>query len=278
MKRHVRLLLIFSLVFVIIYKFSLWYASGLSGVTSFVFTFDQYLPFLPWTIIPYLSSGVFFCGIFWLFTSRRELNVFFKRVILITVIAGLAFVFLPLQYSFPKPAVENPVFSFLFGLLDSVDDPYNQSPSLHVAFAFAFWTVFRGFALRWRMLAGFWLILVGISTLTTFQHHLIDIFTGSILAHFSFIVFPIQPRGQTFRNLHVANFYFLGAWLTVFFSLLLADYYAMYWLHLCWLALAMFVMGYLYQRNVFDAEKEKLPEVFSLRRSFSFLENQPWKR
>lgn len=271
-------LLIFSAVFAVVYKWSLWYASGLHGVSSFVFRLDQHIPFIPWTIIPYLSSGLFFGGVFWLIKSKRELNVFFKRVIFMTLVAGLVFWLLPLKFSFPKPEISNPVYSFLFSFLDGVDDPYNQSPSLHVAFAFAFWTVFRNFSTPWRVLAGFWLILVGVSTLTTFQHHLVDIFTGSILAHISFIVFPLQQRTESFRSLHVANFYFLGAWVTALFALMLAEYYALYWLNLSWLSAVLFIVGYLCQRNVFAPENDKAFNVFSLRRAFSISENPSRKR
>lgn len=166
-----------------------------------------------------------------------------------TVLAGIGFVLMPLQYSYAKPEIENPVFNSLFWLLDGFDDRYNQSPSLHVAFAFAFWTVFRELKTKWRPIAAVWLAFVALSTLTTYQHHLIDIFTGSMLAHIAFIVFPSQPKGYGVRNLHVANCYFLFAWATLLTSFLLAEFYFSYWLNLSWLAAALFVVGYLYQRN-----------------------------
>lgn len=249
MNSKVWALVIFSGVFALVYKFALWYAAGLSNVSSFVFSFEKDIPFIPWTIVPYLSSGVFFCIVFFLIRSELKLRIFLKRVLLMTILAGIGFVFMPLQYFYPKPDVANPVFNALFWLLDGVDDRYNQSPSLHVAFAFAFWTVFRELKSKWRPVAAVWLVLVALSTLTTFQHHLIDVFTGSMLAHGAFIIIPSQPKGYGVRNLHVANCYFLVAWATLLTAFLLAEFYFSYWLNLSWLAAALFLVGFFYQRN-----------------------------
>lgn len=261
-------LVIFSLVFSIVYKFSLWYAAGLGNVSSFVFSFEKDIPFIPWTIVPYLSSGAFFCLVFFQIRSRDALRLFLKRVVLMTLLAGLFFIFMPLQYSYAKPNIENPVFRALFWLLEGVDDRYNQSPSLHVAFAFAFWTVFRELKTKWRTAAAFWLILVALSTLTTFQHHLIDIFTGSLLAHFVFIIFPSQQNQYGFRNMHVANCYFLVAWATMFTAFLLAEFYGFYWLNLGWLSIALFIVGYLYQRNYVGSLRSDLVKVRVFRNLF----------
>lgn len=244
----VRFLIIFSVVFAIVYKFSLWYASSVTHTASFSFSFEKYIPFLPWTIIPYLSSGVFFCIVFFIIPTKEKLSIFFKRVILMTVLAGIAFVAFPMHYSFAKPTIENPLLNSLFWLLNGIDDPYNQSPSLHIAYAFAFWTVFRDLKGKWKILSGFWLVMVGLSTLTTFQHHLIDIFAGSILAHLVYIIVPAQPKSAMHRNFHVANYYILFGWLTFLGAILLAENYSPYWLNVGWLSLLSFVMAYLVQK------------------------------
>lgn len=241
-------LVIFSVVFAVVYQFCLWYASSLGNVSSFVFSFEKNIPFIPWTIIPYLSSGAFFCVVFFLIKSKDALSVFLKRVLLITVLAGIGFVLMPLQYSYAKPEIDNSVFHFLFWFLDGVDDPYNQSPSLHVAFAFAFWTVFRELQTKWKILSAVWLSFVALSTLTTYQHHLIDVFTGSILAHIVFILIPSQPKNDEVRNFNTANYYFLSAWITFLAAFLLGENYGPFWLNLIWLALAMFILGFITQK------------------------------
>ncbi len=240
-------LLLFSLVFGLVYMGSLSYASSLHGVPSYAFSFEKYIPFLPWTIIPYLSSGFFFCYVFLQIHSREELFLYLKRLLFITIVAGICFFIFPLQYSVAKPDVPEPTFRLFFWLLHAVDDPYNQAPSLHVALAFAFWTVLGYQHSKWRYAIAGWLILVGLSTLTTFQHHIIDLLAGSVLAHLSFVIFPRPEVG--FRNRHVANFIFLSAWLTVSAAFLLAEFYDVSWLNLFWLAGFMFAAGYQLQRN-----------------------------
>lgn len=241
-------LVIFSLVFAVVYKFSLWYASQLGEVSSFVFDFEHNIPFLPWTIIPYLSSGFFFIVVFLLIESDEDLKIFLKRVLLMVFFAGLGFILFPLQYSYPKPEIDNNFYASLFWFLDGVDDPYNQSPSLHVAFAFAFWTVFREIKSPWKNIAGFWLILVALSTLTTFQHHLIDVFTGSLLAHFVFILVPSRQNNFGIRNQHLANFYYLFGWISLLISFLLAKYFGNGWYNLSWFSALLFIGGYLCQK------------------------------
>lgn len=241
-------LLIFSVVFGLVYNFSLWYAGGLTNVPSIVLQIERHIPFLPWTIVPYLSSGIFFCVVFFLLKSKNELYLFLKRVLMMTVLAGIGFIFFPLKNAFVKPEVANPVFDFLFSFLDGVDDPYNQSPSLHVAFAYAFWTVFQGVKTRWKPVIAIWLVLVALSTLTTFQHHLIDIFTGSILAHTVFLIFPAVQERTRSDNFHASNYYYLSAWVIVTVSFVLAEFYGHYWFNLLWLSAVFFAVGY-YQRT-----------------------------
>lgn len=261
-------LVIFSLVFALVYKFSLWYASQLGDVSSFVFDFEQNIPFLPWTIIPYLSSGFFFFIVFLLIESDEDLKIFLKRVLLMVFLAGLGFVLFPLQYSYPKPEVNNDFYASLFWFLDGVDDPYNQSPSLHVAFAFAFWTVFREMKSPWKNLAGFWLILVALSTLTTFQHHLIDVFTGSILAHLAFILIPSRQNNFGIKNQHIANYNYLFGWISLLISFLLAKYFGNVWYNLSWFSALLFVGGYLCQKFSMGYLRRDVIRIKNIRRFF----------
>jgi membrane-associated phospholipid phosphatase len=79
-----------------------------------------------------------------------------------------------------------------------------------------------------------WLIFLGISTLTTYQHHSIDIITGSILAHLSFVIFPYRKNDFLYRNFQVANIYFLSGWILILAALLLNEF---------WEALAVFIVA-----------------------------------
>ncbi|GEN76002.1 hypothetical protein CHA01nite_17420 [Chryseobacterium hagamense] len=94
-----------------------------------------------------------------------------------------------------------------------------------------------------------WLILLGISTLTTYQHHLIDILNGSILAHLSFIIIPYRKNKPEYRNSRTANYYFLSGWILILSALLLNKYTGTKGLILLLLALATMIMGYYYQKK-----------------------------
>ena len=255
--RRVGALVLCALVFLGVYNFSAWYTGTLAHVPSFRFNFEKHIPFVPWTLIPYLTSSLFFCAVFFICKSAEELATLSKRLLLIIVVAGISYLLFPLKFSLPKPKVTHSGLRFLFGFLEEVDSPYNQSPSLHVAFAFLFWTVFRNSEKKWRAVWAVLLAALALSTLTTYQHHFVDIVTGAILALFSFILFPASKTNWQQRNIQVANWYFLIGWTVVLGSLLLAQHFSSLWLFLLWPALVMFLMGGNYALNRVHFLKDK---------------------
>lgn len=257
-----------SAVFAVVYNFSMWQVSKLQNVPSFVFDFEKNIPFLSWTIIPYMTSGVFLCLIFFLCETKKQLQILTKRMLFITVIAGFFFLVFPLKFLFPKPDVTDSFLDFNYRFLEIFDSPFNQSPSLHIAYAYVFWTIFRTLQRRWRSVLMIWLIILGISTLTTYQHHFLDVLTGSVLAHLSFIIFPVEKNNSEFRNFHVANFYFLFGWMLLSVSLILNEFFGLFWFILIWPALVLFVIGYHYQRNNVDYLKDKSGNIALYKRLF----------
>lgn len=238
-----------SVVFMAVYNFSAWYASTLDFVPSFTFRFEQNIPFISATIIPYLTSGLFFCAVFFLCKSKEELITLTKRMLFMIIVAGMCFTLFPLKFSVVKPEASNVVFQFFFQFLKNVDSPYNQAPSLHVAFALLFWTIFRNRENSGRNVSAVWLTLLALSTLTTFQHHVIDIITGAILAQLTFMIFPAQRNSVYFRNFQMANYYFLGGWIIVLIALLLNQFQSRLGLILLWVSVMLFIVGYQYQKN-----------------------------
>ncbi|RZJ35972.1 MAG: phosphatase PAP2 family protein [Chryseobacterium sp.] len=267
-KQKAYALLLCSVVFAVVYNASMWHVSSLPNVQSFVFDFEKNIPFLIWTIVPYMTSGVFLCLIFLLCKTKKQLHLLTKRMLFITVVAGLCFVIFPLRFLMPKPDVSQSFLGFSFHFLEIFDSPFNQSPSLHIAYAYVFWTIFRTIKGNMRTFLMLWLILLGISTLTTYQHHFLDILTGSILAHLSFIVFPEGKNEFEFRNFQVANYYFLCAWFLALISLLLAQFYGMFWLALLWPALVMMIVGYQYQKNHVGFLKDQSGKIAFYKRIF----------
>ena len=73
--------------------------------------------------------------------------------------------------------------------LYQADPPYNCFPSLHVAHSFvsalACWRVHRGVGIA----ATFCAALVGLSTLYTKQHYILDVLAGILLAAIAYVLF-----------------------------------------------------------------------------------------
>ncbi|GAA3508053.1 phosphatase PAP2/dual specificity phosphatase family protein [Aquimarina addita] len=269
-RKKIKAALITSLFFGVIYNFAAWYSSTLSYVPSFVFSIEKYIPFLPWTIIPYMTSGIFFSTIFFFCKKEEQLITLSKRLLFVILVAGIFYFLVPLKFSLVKPETNNLWFQFLFDFIKNVDSPYNQAPSLHISFAFVFWTVFRDFKKKWRILIAFWLILLGLSTLTTYQHHVIDMVTAAILAQFTLIIFPIHQNNFQLRNFHIANYYFLGGWITILLSLLLTEFINGLCIILLWPSLVIFLVGYYYQKNHVHFLKDRSGNIAWFKKIFYF--------
>jgi hypothetical protein len=91
-----------------------------------------------------------------------------------------------------KPATDG-AFGFLFEVLVGFDKPFNQAPSLHVALTVILFDLYA------RMLAALGaaglrrlVVLVVVSTLTTWQHHFIDLPTGLLLGLLCLWLWPVR--------------------------------------------------------------------------------------
>lgn len=152
------------------------------------------MPFWPWTILPYWSVDLLFAVSIVIGKSRREVRVQAGRLILITLIASLCFIAWPLRFGWDRPAVDG-VFGAMFTALGMIDQPFNQAPSLHIALLYAIWRQLATHTpTRWRWLVHGWCALIGVSVLTTWQHHLLDVPTGLALGVTVCYALPMSPH------------------------------------------------------------------------------------
>lgn len=239
-------LIISALLFSVIYNFSGWYASNSKHVHSFVLNFEDRIPFLSWMVIPYMSSGLFFCLIFFFCSSYKELSLLTKRINFITLVSGIIFILFPLKHTFVKPEVDSPLLGFFFQFLGTWDTNYNQAPSLHISYALIFWSVFRNWKNKTqRALIIIWLSLMGISTITIYQHHLIDIAASFVLVSITFFIFPDTKK----RNLQVGTVYSIASAICLLFALLVYPYSVLSCFLLLWLVLLLFLIGKAYLQS-----------------------------
>lgn len=177
------------------YGFANWWTSRLATVGVVVFPWEKTIPFLEWTILPYMSIDAFYALSLFMCSTRVELDTHAKRLLSATLISVAGFLLFPLKFSFIRP----PVTGFngvLFDALSGLDKPFNQAPSLHISLLLLLWLVYarhlNGF-LRWLMHG--WFFLIGLSVFTTYQHHVIDGIAGLAVGIICIYLFPDQPNG-----------------------------------------------------------------------------------
>ena len=172
-----------------------WLAAQRSDVIAVVFDWERSIPFLAWTIIPYWTINAFYAASLFLCRDRDELDRHGRRLLTAQVIAVICFILFPLTISFERPPTDG-LPGMMFAALTSFDQPFNQAPSLHIALLVILWDLYRRILPRlWLPLLHLWSLLIGVSVLTTFQLHFIDIPTGALLGWFCVWLWPL--RGNT---------------------------------------------------------------------------------
>jgi hypothetical protein len=187
-------------LFFLSYGLSNRLAAGRTDIPSIVFDWEHHVPFIPWTIVPYWSIDLLYVIALFVCGTREELRRLAQRLILAQLIAVTCFIVVPLRYSFVRPATDG-VTGWLFQLLSGFDLPYNQAPSLHIALLVILWVHFNPhMSARLRPLLHGWCLLIGISVLTTFQHHFIDVPTGLWLGWFCVWLLPDTAASERFNT------------------------------------------------------------------------------
>lgn len=201
-------------VFLVFYSLAGSYAASLEHVPSLYFAFEKHIPFISYMIYPYISSGPFFIYVFFLCRTPKELSILIKRIIFITLVSGICFFLFPLKQHFIRPDTGNILLAFL----DKYDTPFNQAPSLHIGYIFIFWSAMRN--CKFKLLLRSWLCLMAISTLTLYQHHLIDVISASALGWATLFFFPYRRE----RNKQIAKVYLVATTLLLIAALFMPDY------------------------------------------------------
>jgi protein-tyrosine phosphatase len=204
------------------YAFSNWIASHRSHVPSIVFSWERHIPFLAWTIVPYWSIDLLYCWSFFVCRTRAELNQHVRRLLAAQILCVTCFLLFPLRFSFARPETYG-IFSQMFHALAKFDGPFNQAPSLHLSLAVilaaGYLQYLKGPA-RWLLTA--WLTLIGISAVTTYQHHFLDIPTGVWVGLLCCAAFPagqpLDPVIRHSRSWKLSGLYLVGFLLLTAFA------------------------------------------------------------
>jgi len=196
----------------VVYGGCSWITAHRSDVGTWCYSWEHYIPFVPFLIIPYMSIDLFFvCGPF-LCQSRNELRVLAQRISFTILVAGACFLLIPLRLSAARPQPHDWT-AVIFNFLHSFDQPYNLFPSLHITLRTILADLYakhtRGVT---RLASHVWFSLIGFSTLLTYQHHFVDIVGGFVLAAICFYLFREENvRLPVLPNYRVGVYYAVGA-------------------------------------------------------------------
>ena len=192
--------LLLSALFLAVYGGSNWIASQRADVGEWTFAWERHIPFWPAMIVPYLSIDAFFIAAPFLFRNRDELRVFTWRVTAAVVTAGVCFLLVPLRFAFERPVIDG-WLGTIFQQFTALDRPFNLVPSLHVTLTMILAGAYRRHT---RGVIQFavttWFVLIGLSTVFTYQHHVVDVIGGLAL---SVLVFYFV-RGERTAETHAA--------------------------------------------------------------------------
>ena len=170
--------------FFLVYGWCNDFTAHRTNVSSFYFAWERKIPFVPVMILPYMSIDLLFAGSFFLCRSRDELRTHGWRIALAILLSAVGFILFPLRYGWPRPPVDG-LLGAVFAPLNAFDRPYNLCPSLHISLRSLLWRVYGRHLKPWPVLQGLcagWFVLIGMSTLLVYQHHVIDLAGGWVVA------------------------------------------------------------------------------------------------
>ena len=248
-----------SVLFLVVYSGCNWITGQRGQVCSFYFQWERAIPFVPFMILPYMSIDLFFIAAPFLCRTDEELRVFSRRVVAAILIAGLCFLLFPLRFAFPRPHAGG-WLGAIFDWFRGMDSPFNLLPSLHAALLLLLVDLYarhlRGVFL---FAATFWFFFIGLSPLLTYQHHVIDIIGGFVLAGYCFYLFREPSLAlPVVVNRGIGLYYAVGAAVVLVIG-------AIFWpwgVLLFWPAIALGIVGTAYFGAgpvVFHKTKGKLP-------------------
>jgi protein-tyrosine phosphatase len=211
-----------SALFLIVYGWTNWFTGQRGNVPTLFFEWERAIPFVPLMIAPYMSIDLFFVGAPFLCRNDRELATFAKRITAAILIGGLCFLLFPFRFAFERPHAAGWLGAF-FDWFRGMDQPYNLLPSLHIALRTILADIYarhtRGVL---RHASNLWFVLIGLSAVLTYQHHVLDVVAGFALGVYCIYFFPESAaRIPAVPNRRVGSYYLIGAFVVASLAVLL---------------------------------------------------------
>ena len=205
-----------SLLFIVVYGGCSWITGQRADVGTWYYGWERCIPFVPWLIVPYMSIDLFFVGSPFLCQSRGELRVLAQRIAFAILVAGVCFLLIPLHLAVAPPQTSGWTGA-VFNVLHGFDQPCNLFPSLHITLQAILANHYaRHTKGMTRLACNVWFSLIAISTLLTYQHHIVDVIGGAVLAVICFYLFRENSvRLPVLLNYRVGSYYAGGACIAI---------------------------------------------------------------
>ena len=152
---------------------------------------DRAVPFVPQTIFIYMSEYALFISVYLLAKDMKNLNKYLYSFFCLQATSVIIFIFFPTTYPrelFPLPTSLDPFTFHVFSSLRVADSPNSCLPSLHVSSCYLSSFVYLDEQRKKFPIFFLWATAVGVSTLTTKQHYIVDVISGFILASFFYFI------------------------------------------------------------------------------------------
>ena len=148
---------------------------------------DDIIPFNEYFIIAYVSWYFLLVGTllyFLLYDIDSFVNLQ-KFIILTQVIGIFTYIIWPsVQYLRPAEFARDNLFTWLIGLIYSVDTPTGVCPSLHVGYSLAILSVClkkKELKILWKIILTIWVILICMSVNFVKQHSFTDVWAAAVM-------------------------------------------------------------------------------------------------
>jgi hypothetical protein len=178
--RSLRWAALLAILFFSVYGFCNWAAAARPDRWRLWFDWELGIPLVPWMVWPYLSLvASFFMPMFAL--RGHALDALCRRLAAAVIISGVAFLILPAEAGFVRPAeAPNAALAIIYAL----DLPHNLAPSLHISWGAIILLSLRGVSSATvGHLFEIWFVVLCAAVLLTHQHHVVDVAGGILVAY-----------------------------------------------------------------------------------------------
>ena len=149
---------------------------------SWIYYFDQFIPFVGWMVIPYYSYYIMFIIPPFIIKDIKKLKLLTNMLIKASLFCYLIYLVWPISSSFILMQVRENAFSFLHSSVTFDFLHQNALPSMHVAISVLIGYVIADEYPEKRSIFYLWVLVIFSATFLIKQHYILDSIFGFLVA------------------------------------------------------------------------------------------------